>query len=52
MLLVDLRDIILVKTVGETAAKRHSFAFAFLVLFSFCALICVRVGFPGIGKTS
>ena len=30
MLLADLRDIILVKTVGETIAKRHVNAFDFL----------------------
>ena len=51
MLLADLRDISLVKNVGENAAKRHSFAFDFLVLFSFCALICAIVRFPRRGRT-
>ena len=49
MFLADLRDIILVKTIGETVAKSHAFTFDFLVLFSFCALICAIVGFPGRG---
>ena len=49
MLLADLRDIILVKTIGETAAKRHAFAFDFHVLFSFFAFI---VWFLRRGRTS
>ena len=52
MFLADLRDIIMVKTVGETIAKRHVNAFDFLVLFSFCALICAIVGFHGRGNVT